>query len=109
MGYNRDKSFEPGDGIVLNDSVHLVGGDLPPSTLYPSPTAPAVFLQSNGALWFWNAGPWTQLSAAKNFSIHRLSDALTIQSGQHMISCFLEITSTGCLDLELDAALVITL
>lgn len=109
MTYNRDKAFENEDGIVLNDTVHVVGGAGAPSASFPSPSAFSFYIQDNGSIWFWTTGPWTRISGNKNFSIHRLSEELTIESGQHMLTCQLEITLTGALELELDSSLVVLL
>lgn len=109
MAYNVDKSHElSDDGLYIENGFHLVGGSLSPLVSYPSPTTPSFYFQANGSLWkFPLGGPW---KAIKNgsFSLHRISEEMTIENEQHLIVAgSLEILLTACLEIQLDSCLVI--
>lgn len=80
MAYNRDRAFESEDGIILNDTVHVVGGAGAPSASFPAPSGATIYIQDNGTYWYWNGTNWLVLDA---YGYH--SGFTEIESGQTVI------------------------
>lgn len=100
MAFNKDKAFDPGEnGVIFNDSVHVIGGSDFPSAL--NPTTPTLYLQTNGVIWS-NPGNanWFKVGIV-NFSFHKIEQALTISDNQQMIvEGWFEVTELGALEIE---------
>jgi hypothetical protein len=50
-----------------------------------------------------------ELNLSGNYSFHRINEPKSVSNGQHMLTCQVEITAIGSLEIEPDAGMVVLL